>query len=963
MKSFSPARKVLLGLAILILVSVGSLAAAVAYLRSESGSARIVALARDFLETKMNTKLTYSEGRFDPFAGAHFKNLSVVKSDEQTQLTFTAKSLDLDYRIAFLARRLDVERMHLAGAEIKLRAKTPAAGATPAPSPTPAEGRGLASLGDLVKNPPVKIAIRGVKIEKLKVDALLEDPGKSMHAVFEDFDFEFALEWVKSRLETSGKIEFSPKSKVALRSKPLSASLGLTTAAAWALEIRHEGGEWRYELRPSAFSAFIADLKAHQSSPEGAETRLALPTAEARGRFALDARTKDFLVPMPDTFQKIETETSGRLRSLKIEQKPARGPGQRVAIDEQSFDLKAGLAGTIEATALAKIQGLFVAPEKGKGPLAKPVSVDADFAAKLPRDLSKADLKGKLALASIPLARFEAVVSGFAQPQPGAPRPAAIAAIGRAEISAEPRLADVAPAAKALRVLGAVGIVADFDTKAETAQGRVLARLDAKIRNARYGEWEVKTDSEAVSLNGDMSTKGRTELANLKAPAPGVLPAVLEKPIVVTHKAAMSEKRGLDAEITAQVPAIEVPSTARVEATHVAAKLSSPDPAKAKDLDFKFSLKQGKISLDKKVSPIALPLSGLEAEARGTVRGGTVLAIDEFKANIGDSLMKATGSVSANASTKDAQVRADLSLKVPSDFPPVAGQIVRGEITMPVTVSVLQGKEINLAGEAKLVNLGWSKDDLSVTGISGSVPLSEKLLWDGKNIRFTHLISRNPFERVDFERVRPLTERNDRLRIDKIRWDDRVHGPFIGFFSIEQNMIVAHRFDMDLGTTGRVYGEMFFDAYPSNLQFGILSRVTTVNLSEVLPAKFLKRHRVPTGENNVSARTGIVLDLSRSTLDGRVDVTEIGGPQLVSLINVLDPLYEDEKLNKARSLLAVGYPTGVELAFAKGYLDMDIDLSALGLKQRQSLRGLPLASFLTKASAEVRKQTEKGPLK
>ena len=120
---------------------------------------------------------------------------------------------------------------------------------------------------------------------------------------------------------------------------------------------------------------------------------------------------------------------------------------------------------------------------------------------------------------------------------------------------------------------------------------------------------------------------------------------------------------------------------------------------------------------------------------------------------------------------------------------------------------------------------------------------------------------------------------------------------------------------------------------------------------------------MPVGSKRVSARTGFVLNINRGVLDGRVDVTEVGGPQLVAFINVLDPMYEDEKMNKVRSLLGLGYPTAVAMTFRDGYMNMDVGLSVLGVNQKQSLHEIPLSSLLSKQTAEIVKQSEKGPLK
>ena len=279
---------------------------------------------------------------------------------------------------------------------------------------------------------------------------------------------------------------------------------------------------------------------------------------------------------------------------------------------------------------------------------------------------------------------------------------------------------------------------------------------------------------------------------------------------------------------------------------------------------------------------------------------------------------------------------------------------------LPFEVTVLRGREMNLTGAIETRDVQLSKGDISLSGITGRIPFSESLLWDGTSVRFANVNEQNPFERVDFERVRPLTDTADRLSIQKIGWVEKTYGPLVGFFSIQQNMIFAHQFEADLGA-GRTYGEMFINMFPKHLQFGLLARISNLDLGEFLPKKFLEK--IGGGEKKLSARSGFVVDLRKNSVDGRVDITDIGGPQLIALINVLDPTYENEKMNQVRNLLQYGYPTGVGLEFNEGYLNMEIALEALGLSHTQLVRGISVSNLLTPISNSIKAQLQKGPLR
>lgn len=311
----------------------------------------------------------------------------------------------------------------------------------------------------------------------------------------------------------------------------------------------------------------------------------------------------------------------------------------------------------------------------------------------------------------------------------------------------------------------------------------------------------------------------------------------------------------------------------------------------------------------------------------------------------------------ANLTTRDVQARVELNAET-AERKAGAGRF-SGRIHVPASLSLYGGRGVTVNGELDLDGVSFVTDAWAVQGVSGRVPFTEKLVLKDSKIGFEHLLRLNPFERADFDRVRPLLSGNVPVRIESLRWEEKTYGPFIGFFSIRQNRISAHQFNLDIGS-GRVYGEMFFDAHPSELQFGILSRLTALQLGEVLPKRFLRR--LPADTGRLGGRTGLIINFNRSSVDGRLDITEIGGPQLIAMVNLLDPDFEDEKMNKVRQLLEHGYPTSVGLSFGKGYMDMDIALNLLGLQVRESVREIPVSALLSSATADLVKQVKKGPI-
>ncbi|MBI3535574.1 MAG: hypothetical protein HY072_08850 [Deltaproteobacteria bacterium] len=473
----------------------------------------------------------------------------------------------------------------------------------------------------------------------------------------------------------------------------------------------------------------------------------------------------------------------------------------------------------------------------------------------------------------------------------------------------------------------------------------------AKLLNMKYGKWELQSRMQVEGQSTDfLSGTGTSTLTQNQ---------LFSEPITINHKVNLKSEK-IELEMTANLPSLEVKKVAKFQDTQILATVRSPNVFAAKDLDFSLKIKQGLITFAKEFVRRSYTLkNGLNLTMGGTIRDRARFNLDEFSADFNNSLVRLSAEATGKVKEKEFQTKGQLTLDIPKDFPSIAGTAIRGRIEFPWTLSIIQGRLLAFRGDIDVFNLDWSKENLHVTGISGKIPVSEKLLWDGKKIKFEHLIIQNPFERVDYERLRPLINGAARIRFEEIGFENMTYGPFVGFFSVDQNVISAHQFDFTLGSTGRTYGEMYFDLYPANLQMGFLARLTEVNLKEVMPKKYLTK--IPQEEKNLSGRLGIVLNLNKGSIDGRMDITEIGRGQLLALINVLDPKYQNDKMNMARSKLGLAYPTFVTMVFQNGYMDMSVQLSLADLNAQ--IRGIPISTWISSATSKTVKKSQEGFLK
>ena len=350
------------------------------------------------------------------------------------------------------------------------------------------------------------------------------------------------------------------------------------------------------------------------------------------------------------------------------------------------------------------------------------------------------------------------------------------------------------------------------------------------------------------------------------------------------------------------------------------------------------------------------PLGGLKLEMKLGLEGGDRLRLDALGATLGDKLVAFTAAGSARIERRDVQLRGRLAADLPRDFPPFEGNRVSGKVDVPWTLTVMRGREINLTGEIVLEGLGWAQGPRLVRGISGTIPISEECIVDTKGFRLAYVIAQNPFERVDFERIRPLVKRAEMVRVHEIGFEEKRYGPLVGFFSLKQNLLVAHQVDLDLRGAGLVYGETYLDLQPQSRRLGFLTRLTRLDLPKLLPKRYLPA--LPDEEAKVSGRAGLVFNLTPGTVEGRLDITEVGAPQILLLINAMDPGFENERLNLARKALGFGAPRFVQVAFQKGYADLALDVSLLGTSQHFDVRGLSLSTWVSGASQQVAERVQ-----
>ena len=278
-----------------------------------------------------------------------------------------------------------------------------------------------------------------------------------------------------------------------------------------------------------------------------------------------------------------------------------------------------------------------------------------------------------------------------------------------------------------------------------------------------------------------------------------------------------------------------------------------------------------------------------------------------------------------------------------------------GRLEFPFNLKQSRASRYRFESRLQCDKFFLQSSQVEVEDLFCDVPIRVDFNWaPGKSFQFTNPQIRNPFERVDYLSIRPFTEnQTSNLRFKKLQYKGLKLGPLFADLSVRQNLILAEQYQLDL-LDGRISGLVFADLLPDRPRFGYLGRVTALK-----PALLNSNLKVKS-DARLSSRAAVIYDFKKVLVEGRLDITEIGSGQMIEVIRFIDPKRKNEKLNLARSLLKIGYPTYVGLEMAQGFLNLSLDLGGLVAVRNLRLEGIPLNPVLRMAEESFFQSISKG---
>ncbi len=963
-----------IGLVVILLVLIF---AGTRFLETPEGSKWAMSHVQAILAKDFATELKFSNAELNLFSKIHLTDLKVDSKMNGNHIHIDILNFDLEYSLELLSRNLRIKTFIIDQPHFTIEFKSKSAGVPP---PSQDGLSGMQSLAKMIRSPPLKIELENFEIRGLDLDLKMDSDDKQILSQIHQLSFQSKFSLLKDQLLTEGQLKASQANSFELLD-PLGHVAGRWVSdSQWKVNINLQSKDWYYQFTPLHFNLVLSDLAVNQKNSDSS-TQILIPSLSVSSDTQVEAQTRE-LFEFDVGSIKIASDHSKILTGVISLLKKTSEKNMSLKIESSDFVINSELKKDVEIYVNSEIKNLDF-PEQ----LFSPGDLNFKATTNLSKDFKFFESQFAAELAGIKLAQGRMTIERKQVEDPWGIQ-------GLVDFFADRKLARKLKAAEALNKTGTFALATKFkgsisnDKDVQLESHSLIERIylpaskdpfsfnvnsqiawqnrfqkakinaDLNLANLDFGNWQIKTTSEALLANAPQKEiSGTTEVAQTLVSLRDVLPVKILKPMNFKHQIKM-DADALTATIRGEVPLVDALKFGVLRDTHFDLKVIGDHMSTEKNLAITAGVDQGGMQLKGQVPEI--PITSMKMNLVAKLKQQTYFNLEQFQFTLNDDLVKVTADGAGNLNSKDIQIQMNSHLLFPKNFPEVFGQKISGEILVPLNIAVRRARDISIDGTLDFKNLGVVKGDMSVEGFKGLIPFSEHLIHEKGEIRFTELVTQNAFERVNFERLRPLLQSSDQITIQKLHWQEKTYGPLNGFFSIRQNMLILHEFNLDLGS-GSLYGEMFFDAYPKNLQFGLLSRMTGIDLGQVLPKKFL--NKIPEGDKTISARTGFVFSINKAVLNGRIDVTQIGSAQMLTLVNVLDPQFQDDKMNKLRRLLEAGYPTAVAFNFNQGYLDLDLDLVALGVSVHEALYSIPLSGFLLKPTAEIISASQKGPLK
>lgn len=540
-------------------------------------------------------------------------------------------------------------------------------------------------------------------------------------------------------------------------------------------------------------------------------------------------------------------------------------------------------------------------------------------------DRISGELKGKTRLDSYDLMNLEL---GWQD------KPNELASQSLIRVNAEPALQKIVDAAKALDDFGGIKLQSEHKIKLVHGAARLqdIKRLDLN---------QIKADIQLTQIIE------QTPIGQAQRTLHWQTPLRLDSRIQLAKGRADLLTRLVEPRITAQ-------DQATVNNLQALIKASVTDLQKPDSGEVKLMVDADSIELLKEIPEqerIHKLLKRLKVIFHGTLENKDRINIKTAYFGLHDKLLQFKGQGAFRMNSQghfDGQLESQIGNITDAPFTGT------GSLLVPIKLVLFDKTRLSIDADPRFQNFSVQYGDALVKNLHGGIHMHEELSVDQGRIGFLYLDTQNPFARVDYDNLEPYVGDRPLLSMEQLRWKHILLGPLVANFEVRQNLILLNDLKMDL-LQGSAMGRFYLDLQPERLQLGFLGRFSGLQLELVRESQ----RRLPTKEwAPLSGRMALNFDIRKRLATGRMDLTEVGKQQILSLLDVLDPEYKDDQMVMARRALILSYPQGVGIGMEQGLMDMNINLGGI-IGKDIFIRSIPLTGLINAKAGESLQKVEK----
>lgn len=314
------------------------------------------------------------------------------------------------------------------------------------------------------------------------------------------------------------------------------------------------------------------------------------------------------------------------------------------------------------------------------------------------------------------------------------------------------------------------------------------------------------------------------------------------------------------------------------------------------------------------------------------------ITIKDFWLKLGDDLISFVGS-------GDYSVGGDASIKLlaQSDIGKALSKTMpaEGKVNIPIAFRSVQKNVYALELTPEFNSVSAAFGDFAIKSLNGKIKVLESIkINEGGGFSFAYLENFNPFARVDYEGIQQLYKSKPLFWFESLRLNKNlVIGPLTAQPEVRQNLLLLNNVTLN-AFDGSVVGRLLVNIDPSEPTIGFLGRFT-----QLKPSLMADGDNRDSSTDYISGRSALDFDISKRLAKGRFDITTIGKSQLLDLLNIIDPRYEDSQINNARKALALSYPKKVSVEMDQGLMNMKVNVSGVVSKQFR-VNSIPLTPLI-----------------